>query len=74
MKYIEMETRHKFLNKARNLYERAIDILPRVEQFWYKYAYMEEITGNYLKARNIFKRWMEWTPPEKAWLSYLAFE
>ncbi len=49
-----MEMRHKFVNHARNVYERAIDLLPRVDQFWYKYAYMEEILCNYNKARRIF--------------------
>lgn len=35
---------------------------------------MEEILGNYTKARAIFKRWMEWNPPEKAWHAFLRFE
>lgn len=65
-----MEMRHKFLNHARNIFERVIEILPRIDQFWYKYAYMEELIGFYPKARQIFERWMEWKPPEKAWLAY----
>ena len=69
-----MEMRHKFINHARNLFERAIEYLPRVDQFWYKYAYMEELIGNYVQARKIFQRWMEWRPEEKSWLSYVAFE
>ena len=46
-----MEMRHKFINHARNIWERACSIMPRVDQFWYKYAFMEEILGNYNLAR-----------------------
>lgn len=31
----------KFPNHARNVWDRAVALLPRVEQFWYKYSYME---------------------------------
>lgn len=31
MKYVEMEMRHKFINHARNVFERAIYMLPRVD-------------------------------------------
>jgi len=42
-----MEMKHKFINHARNVWERATTYLPRVDQFWYKYSYMEEILGKY---------------------------
>lgn len=35
---------------------------------------MEELLGNYKKAREIFERWMAWKPEEKAWLAYIKFE
>lgn len=38
--------RHRQVNHARNLWDRAITILPRANQFWYKYTYMEELLGN----------------------------
>jgi len=31
MKYIEMEMRHKFINHARNVFERAIYQMPRID-------------------------------------------
>lgn len=31
-KYAEMEMRHRFINHARNLWDRAVTILPRVNQ------------------------------------------
>jgi crooked neck len=74
VKYAEMEMRHKFISHARNIWERAIYYMPRVDQFWYKYSYMEEVLGNYAAAREIFSRWMTWRPEEKAWLAYLKFE
>ena len=39
--------KNKFINHARNIWERAIKIMPRVEQLWFKYIEMEEILGNY---------------------------
>lgn len=53
LKYIEMEAKNKFVMSCRNLYERACQLLPRVEQFWFKYAHMEELLGNYAGKRCI---------------------
>jgi crooked neck len=47
LKYVDMEMRNKFVNHARNIWERAVAYMPRVDQFWYKYSYMEELLGNY---------------------------
>jgi crooked neck len=51
LKYAEMEMRHKFVNHARNVWDRAVTLLPRIDQFWYKYTYMEEMLGNIAQAR-----------------------
>lgn len=66
--------RNKNVNSARNIWDRAVTLLPRVAQFWYKYAYMEQIMGNHAGARAIFERWMKWMPDEHAWSSYIKFE
>ena len=34
-KYIEMEMKHKFVNHARNIFDRAVQLQPRVDKFWY---------------------------------------
>jgi len=34
--YAEMEMRHRFINHARNVWDRAVTLLPRVDQLWYK--------------------------------------
>lgn len=74
LKYAENEMKNKFVDHARNIWERAVSVMPRVELLWFKYIYMEELLGNYNKARAIFDKWMTWTPPENAWLEYLKFE
>ncbi len=66
--------RHKFINAARNIWDRAVTLLPRVDQFWLKYTYMEDILGNYATARQVFERWMEWEPEPQAWMTYIRFE
>ena len=36
MQYAEMEMRHRFINHARNVWDRAVTLLPRIDQLWYK--------------------------------------
>ncbi|CAB62633.1 crooked neck-like protein [Arabidopsis thaliana] len=74
LKYAEFEMRNKSVNHARNVWDRAVKILPRVDQFWYKYIHMEEILGNIDGARKIFERWMDWSPDQQAWLCFIKFE
>jgi crooked neck len=65
--------RNKNINHARNLWDRAVTIMPRVNQFWYKYIHMEEMLGNYVGVRTLFERWMEWQPDKYAWSKYLIY-
>lgn len=69
-----MEMKNKQINHARNLWDRAITIMPRINQFWYKYTYMEEMLDNVAGTRAVFERWMEWQPEEQAWQTYINFE
>ena len=34
LKYADMEMRGKFINHARNVWDRAVTLLPRIDQFW----------------------------------------
>jgi len=34
LKYAEMEMSNKFVNSARNVWDRAVTLLPREDQFW----------------------------------------
>lgn len=62
------------INHARNILDRAVTILPRVDKLWYKYVYMEETLGNIDGARAVFERWMQWEPEEAAWSAYIKME
>jgi len=67
-----MKTRN--INHARNLLDRAVTILPRIDKLWYKYVYMEETLGNIPGTRQVFERWMSWQPDEAAWGAYIKLE
>lgn len=66
--------RNRNINHARNLFDRAVTILPRVDKLWYKYVYMEETLGNIPGTRQVFERWMSWEPDEGAWSAYIKLE
>ncbi|CAN8290067.1 unnamed protein product [Cochlearia groenlandica] len=75
LKYAEFEMKNKFVNSARNVWDRAVALLPRVDQLWYKYIHMEEMLGNVAGARQIFHRWINCSPDQQqAWLSFIKFE
>lgn len=66
--------KNKCINHARNVWDRAVKFLPRVDQLWSKYIHMEEIIGNVAGARKIFERWLNWEPDQAEWISYIKFE
>ncbi|KAI9290909.1 TPR-like protein [Neoconidiobolus thromboides FSU 785] len=74
LKYLEMELKNKNINLARNLLDASTTILPRVDQFWFKYVHMEEMLDNIIGARAIFERWVKWEPDEPGWNAYIKFE
>jgi len=74
VKYAEMEMRGRFIAHARNVWDRAVTLLPRVDQLWYKYVHMEEVLGDIPAARAVFDRWMAFEPDHYAWASFLKFE
>lgn len=45
--------RHRFVSHARNVWDRAVSLLPRIDQLWYKYIHMEEMLGNVAGARQV---------------------
>lgn len=53
---------------------RAVQLLPRVDQLWYKYIHMEEMLGNFQGVRRIYERWMDWEPDVNGWQGYINFE
>lgn len=69
-----MELKGRNVQHARNLFDRAVTLLPRVDQLWYKYVYLEELLQNVPGARQVFERWMQWEPEDKAWQAYIKME
>ena len=69
-----MELKSRNVQHARNLFDRAVTLLPRVDQLWYKYVYLEELLQNVPGARQVFERWMQWEPDDKAWQAYIKME
>jgi crooked neck len=69
-----MELKSRNVQHSRNLFDRAVTLLPRIDQLWYKYVYLEELLGNVAGARQVFERWMTWEPDDKAWSAYIKME
>jgi crooked neck len=69
-----MELKSRNVQHARNLFDRAVTLLPRIDQLWYKYVYLEELLQNLPGVRQVFERWMQWEPDDKAWQAYIKFE
>jgi len=69
-----MELKSRNVQHARNLFDRAVTLLPRVDQLWYKYVYLEELLQNVPGARQVFERWMQWEPDDKAWQAHIKME
>jgi crooked neck len=69
-----MELKNRNVQHSRNLFDRAVTLLPRVDQLWYKYVYLEELLQNIPGARQVFERWMQWEPDDKAWQAYIKLE
>lgn len=68
------ELKARNIAHARNLFDRAVTLLPRIDQIWYKYVFLEELLGNVAGSRQVFERWMAWEPDEKAWSAYIKME
>jgi len=74
LRYAEMEMKAKNVNHARNVWDRAVSLLPRIDQLWYKYIHMEEILGALGNARALFERWMAWEPDHQGWTAFIKME
>ena len=74
LSYVEMELKCRNVQHARNLLDKAVTLLPRIDRLWYKYTYLEELLQNIPGARQVFERWMKWEPDDKAWQAYIKLE
>lgn len=74
MRYIDFEIKERNIQHARNLLDRSVTLLPRVDKMWYKYVFVQEGLGDVAGCRQVFERWMQWQPDERAWSAYIHFE
>jgi crooked neck len=74
LQYAMLKRQNKFVNRTRNVLDRAVQLLPGINFLWYKYVYMEKMVGDIPKCRAVFKRWMEWMPDDNAWMLYARIE
>lgn len=68
------ELKARNIAHARNLYDRAVTLLPRVDGLWLKFVQLEELLQNIGGARQVFERWMKWEPDDRAWKAYVKLE
>lgn len=70
----EQELKARNIAHARNLYDRAVTLLPRVDGLWLKFIQLEELLQNIGGARQVFERWIKWEPDDRAWKAYIKLE
>ena len=46
-----MKLKSRNVQHARNLFDCAVTLLPRIDQLWYKYIYLVELLDNVIEAR-----------------------
>eukprot|EP00058_Branchiostoma_floridae_P021154 XP_002606644.1 hypothetical protein BRAFLDRAFT_57911 [Branchiostoma floridae] len=75
LKYAQWEESQKELDRARSVYERAIDVEHRNITLWLKYSEMEMKNRQVNHARNVFDRAITILPrANQLWLKYVYME
>jgi len=75
IKYAKWETRQNDLERARSVYERALDCEPRNENIWRNYVEMEMKHKQTNRARNLFDRVTTLLPrADTFWFKYTYME
>ncbi|KAJ3158047.1 Crooked neck-like protein 1 [Geranomyces variabilis] len=75
IKYAAWEESHKEMDRARSIWERALDVDHRSQVIWLKYAEMEMKHKNINRARNIFDRAVTVLPRvDTFWYKYVYME
>eukprot|EP01135_Chromosphaera_perkinsii_P004957 Nk52_evm1s307 gene=Nk52_evmTU1s307 len=73
--YAKWEESQNEFERARSIYERALDVDHRNVQIWLKYVMMEQKHGNVNHARNLFDRAVTILPRvEQFWYKYVLME
>ncbi|GFZ48018.1 Pre-mRNA-splicing factor CLF1 [Saitozyma sp. JCM 24511] len=75
IKYAQWEASQNEYERARSVFERALDVDPRSSELWIKYTDMELKTRNINHARNLFDRAVTLLPRVDAlWYKYVYLE
>lgn len=75
VKYAHWEESQKDLQRARSIWERALDVEPRNVSLWLKYAEMEMRSKNVNHARNVWDRAVTLLPRiDQLWYKYIHME
>lgn len=75
VKYAKLEEEHKELERARSIFERALEVDTRSGELWLRYAEMEMRNECVNHARNIFDRAVQLLPRvDFLWYKYVYME
>jgi len=75
IKYASWEAKQKEFDRARNIFERVMDVDYRIHTIWLKYAEMEMSNGFVNRARNVWDRAVGYLPRvDQLWYKYAFME
>ena len=75
LQYANWEASQNEFNRARSVYERALDVDPRSVQLWLNYTETELKSRNIQHARNLFDRAVTTLPRvDQLWYKYVYLE
>ena len=66
--------RHRLINHAVNVLDRAVSLLWRPHQLWLKYAHKEEMLNQMKWARLMYQRRFKWFPETTVYFAFIGFE
>ena len=70
-----MELKHRNVNMARTVLDRAVTSNANYTQAWLRRVYVEEVLGDPAKARAVYSRWASRVVlPRSAWVTWAQFE
>lgn len=71
---MEMELRLRNVQHVRNLFDRAVTLLPRMDRLWCKYVYPEELLRNVADGRQVLERWIQLELEDMTWQVCIQLE
>ncbi|KAG9396168.1 Suppressor of forked protein (Suf) [Carpediemonas membranifera] len=72
--YGKFEIASQNISLAKNVFERAVEVFPRVFSLWDTYTRFLIDIEDFTYAREVFSRWLAWDPEPKAFYRAIALE